>query len=177
MKALAFALVQPFGCPERILTDRVAAFESSLMHHLCELYGCVKSRTTPYHPQGNGACKRFNQTLLELLGSLEEGCQHQWHIKLPTLVQAYNNSVHGSTRMTPYFVVFGRHARLHGVCPPQQREALEGWFHQHHYTLLEAYERAKKNATWQQARDWQKYNKGSRDLPLLPGERVLVRNF
>lgn len=182
VKALTSALIQPFGCPERILTDRGAAFESSLMRHLCELYGCVKSRTTPYHPQGNGAYERFNQTLLGLLGSLDEGSHHQWHIKLPALMQAYNNSVHASTGMTPHFVVFGRHARLpvdliHGVCPPQHREGLEGWVHQHHHTLLEAYERTKENATRQQARDQQKYNKGAINLPLLPGERVLVRNF
>ena len=59
-------VIQVFGCPERILT------ESDLMRQLCQVYGCTKSRTTPYHPQGNGACERFNQTLLGLLNTLDQ---------------------------------------------------------------------------------------------------------
>ncbi|KAL2087264.1 hypothetical protein ACEWY4_018323 [Coilia grayii] len=55
VKALWGSFIQTFGCPERILSDRGGAFESELMQQLCALYGCVKSRTTPYHPQGNGA--------------------------------------------------------------------------------------------------------------------------
>jgi len=77
-QALYHNLIQTFGCPERILTDRGAAFESTLVHELCQLYGCQKSRTTAYHPQGNGACERFNQTLLRLLSSLTETDQTQW---------------------------------------------------------------------------------------------------
>lgn len=71
-----------------------------------------KSRTTAYHPQVNGACERFNQTLLGLLDSLEIVDQAQWPSTLPALVQAYNNTVHSATGMTPYYVSFGRHARL-----------------------------------------------------------------
>ena len=63
VQALYSGLIQTFGYPERILTDRGAAFESAIMGELCKLYGCQKSRTTAYHPQGNGACERFNQTL------------------------------------------------------------------------------------------------------------------
>lgn len=71
------ALILPFGCPEQILTDQGAAFESTLMQQLCTMYGCRKIRTTPYHPQGNGACKRFNRTLLALLGTIETQSQVQ----------------------------------------------------------------------------------------------------
>ncbi|KAK7916332.1 hypothetical protein WMY93_012093 [Mugilogobius chulae] len=35
-------LIVTFGCPERILTDRGGAFESTLMHQLCKMYGCTK---------------------------------------------------------------------------------------------------------------------------------------
>uniref|UniRef100_A0A8C2EH56 Gypsy retrotransposon integrase-like protein 1 n=1 Tax=Cyprinus carpio TaxID=7962 RepID=A0A8C2EH56_CYPCA len=111
-QALYNNLIQTFGCPERILTDRGASFESSLMKELCQLYGCQKSRTTAYHPQGNGACERFNQTLLGLLNSLDETSQAQWPNRLPALVQAYNNTIHSTTGITPHYVVFGRHARL-----------------------------------------------------------------
>ncbi|KAL2094313.1 hypothetical protein ACEWY4_009032 [Coilia grayii] len=70
-KVLWGTVFQPFGCPERILTDQGATFEADLMQQLCELYGCRKVRTTPYHPQGNGACERINQTILSLLNTPE----------------------------------------------------------------------------------------------------------
>lgn len=115
------------------------------------MYGCRKSRTTPYDPQGNGACEWLNQTLISLLSTLDPEVQPQWHHRLPYLVQAYNNSVHSSTGMMPHFVVFGRHTRLpvdlvYEVLPPQQRITLEGWVHYHHQALVEAFERVKTHA-------------------------------
>lgn len=179
-KALWGAFIQVFGCPERFLSDRGGAFESDLMHQLCTLYGCVKSRTTPYHPQGNGAVERFNQTLLGLLSSLSVEEQGQWPMRLPALVQAYNNTVHSTTGLTPHFVVFGRHARLPvdlclGVQPPQKRVPLDAWVQQHHQTLTDAYRhvqtRVQQRQTWDQAR----YNRRAKAAPLLVGERVLHR--
>ena len=35
-----------------------------------------------------------------------------WHRALPYLAFAYNTSVHASTKMTPYAMMFGREARL-----------------------------------------------------------------
>ncbi|KAG5265227.1 hypothetical protein AALO_G00262840 [Alosa alosa] len=52
---------QRYGCPEKLLSDQGPAFESLLLRQLCTLYGCKKIRTTPYRPQGNGACERWNQ--------------------------------------------------------------------------------------------------------------------
>lgn len=112
VRALCSHWIQTFGCPERLLTDRGAAFVSILLQQLADLYGCVKNRTTPYHPQGNGGCERFNRTLLSLLSSLDAEVHPQWPTKLPRLVHAYNNTTHGSTGMTPHYVLFRRHARL-----------------------------------------------------------------
>lgn len=182
VRAIYNNLIHTFGCPDRILSDRGAAFESSLMSQLCKLYGCQKSRTTAYHPQGNGACERFNQTLLRLLSSLSEMQQGQWPIKLPALVQAYNNTVHSTTGMTPHFLVFGRHARLPvdwttGLNISAESYTLEGWVRQHHSALRHAYQMAKQHSDRRREQDQARYNRKARATPLLPGERVLVRDF
>lgn len=146
------------------------------------MYGCKKMRTTPDHPQGNGACERFNRTLLALLCTIETQSWAQWPSRLPALLQAYNNTTHASTGMTPHYVVFGRHARLpvdmlYEVAPPQCRDSLEGWVQSHHQTLLQAYASVRNNAERRNHWNQRHYNRNTRTLPLLPGERVLMRNF
>lgn len=166
---------QTFGCPECI-------FESSIIKELCQLYGCQKSRTTVYHPQGNGSCERFNQTLLQLLSSLSETDHAQWPSRLPILLQAYNNTTHSTTRMTPHYVVFGRHARLPvnwitGLSPTVKPHTLQGWVSQHQRTLSHTYQMVRKHTGQRQEQDQVHYNRRARAASLLPGERVLIRNF
>lgn len=175
-------VIQIWGCPEKILSDRGAAFESTVMAELCRLYGCNKVRTTSYHPQGNGACERFNQTLLSLLRSLEETDHPRWPDKLPALLQAYNNSEHSCTGLTPHFVLHGRHARLPvevatGAPPTGSRYDLDGWVWKHHQTLLGAYQHVTAQTQQRQQRDKTRYDNRIKHVPLLPGERVLLRNF
>lgn len=182
-KALWRHVIQPFGCPERIHSDRGAQFESSIISELTRMYGARKSRTTPYHPQGNGSVERLNHTLLTLLSSLEGDEQTHWPQKLPELVHAYNNSVNDSTGLSPFFVMFGRHARLPvdmvmgATTTPAQALSEGGWVQAHHSILIRAYETVAKHTQQRQDRDQQRHNQRRRAEPLLPGERVLMRNF
>lgn len=82
------------------------------MRQLCDTYGITKSRTTPYHPAGNGSVERINQTLLYMLRSLQASKQNHWHEYLSELVHVYNNTTHSATGYTPSFLMFGRHLRL-----------------------------------------------------------------
>ncbi len=47
------------GIAGRIHSDEGRNFKSRMMQHLCDLYAIRKSRTTSYHPAGNGQCEQF----------------------------------------------------------------------------------------------------------------------
>ena len=77
-----------YGFPARIHCDQGANFKSNLIKELCKITEVEKSRTTPYHPMGNGQVERFNQTLLQMLGTLQEKQKSDWKAHVPTLVYA-----------------------------------------------------------------------------------------
>ncbi len=172
-----------FGFPQRLHSDQGRNFESDVIKELCMLGGIDKSRTTPYHPMGNGQCERFNRTLLNMLGTLGEEKKQNWkdHIKL--LVHAYNATRHDTTGYSPFFLMFGRHPRLPidvamGVESTDRQGEKKG---SHYVTELKdkmerAYRIAGENTQGKGNKGKQEYDKRARSATLTRGDRVLVRN-
>ena len=101
-----------YGFPEKFISDQGRNFESDLIKELCKIAGVKKIHTTPYHPQGNGQCERFNSTLCNMLGTLSEEEKSDWKSHLGCMTHAYNCTKHASTTYSPYYLMFGRHPRL-----------------------------------------------------------------
>nr|XP_055072037.1 uncharacterized protein LOC129452290 [Misgurnus anguillicaudatus] len=132
-------------------------------------------------PPRNGGCERFNQTLLNLLGTLDQRRQDDWVSALPNLLQAYNNSVHSATGYAPTYLMFGRHIRLPtdlllGTSGGEREGNVTEWVGRHHHRLHFAYEQVNKKIQAAGEKNKRLYDRTARDAPLLPGERVLVRD-
>lgn len=180
-KVLWQHLFQPFGAPQRLHSDQGACFNAQVIKELCSLYGTVKSQTTPYHPAGNGVCERFNRTLINLLGTLEEDKKETWPDHVGELVFMYNNAVHSSTAFTPFYLMFGRHGRLPkdvmlGLSPSEEPVTTHGWVQAHHQRLQAAYQKAWEQGGQAAAHQKKQYDCSAKEAPLLPGERVLVKD-
>lgn len=68
--------------------------------------------STPYHPQTNGLVERFNRTLIEGLAKIIDGHVNDWDKHIAPVLFAYRTSKHSTTKMTPFFLVYGREAKL-----------------------------------------------------------------
>ena len=68
--------------------------------------------TSAYHPQSNGLDERFNQTLQKQLLKFVGERQDTWDEYLDDVLFAYRVSVQDSTKYSPFFLVYGRNARL-----------------------------------------------------------------
>ena len=101
-----------FGLPERIHSDRGAQFESGLMKELCQIWGVHKSRTTGYHPQGNGVCEWGNKDIGNALRALLlNRAETDWDLLLPQVMRSLRAMPHSLTQETANYM-FGRELAL-----------------------------------------------------------------
>ena len=171
-----------FGFPAEILTDQGPAFTSQLVTELCELTGTIKRRTTAYHPQTNGACERFNSTLLNMLGTLEQTQKAEWKKHLTTLVHAYNCSRSSVTGYSPFELFYGRPARLpldveFGLFRAQdghQTLDAKGYLRGLREQLQEAFDRAEAAERQTKRRAKERYDRKAKACSLAPGDEVLL---
>ncbi|KAK3750665.1 hypothetical protein RRG08_023031 [Elysia crispata] len=97
VKALIGHWIVNFGAPIQLHSDQGRSFESHLVNLQFHHYGIHKSRTTPYHPAGNGVCERLNSTMHQLLKTLPEHDKAAWPKRLKELVNFYNTTLHSFT--------------------------------------------------------------------------------
>jgi transposase InsO family protein len=76
--ALLNHFIIPYGLPRKLYSDQGANISSKLIQELCQTTGIMKSRTTPYHPMGNGVTERLNRTLISMMGTLEPEKKSNW---------------------------------------------------------------------------------------------------
>jgi len=172
-----------YGLPARIHSDQGRDFESRLIKELLSMLGVRKSRTSPYHPQGDAQPERFNRTLLAMLGTLDTVRKQCWSQHITYLVHAYNCTKNDSTGYSPYHLMFGREARLpidicFGISPSGETEtSYQQYVARMRKELQKAYQMASDAATKSHLKNKARYDHRVRDLPLEKGDRILIRNM
>ena len=94
------------GCPQRILTDNGSHFNNEMIANLMEKFKVKHNFSTVYHPKTNGLVERFNKTLKESLSKLKE--ENEWDRMISPTLFAYRTKIQESTKITPFYLVYGR---------------------------------------------------------------------
>ena len=171
-----------YGFPEKFISDQGRNFESDLIKELCKIAGVKKVHTTPYHPQGNGQCERFNSTLCNMLGTLSEEEKSDWKSYLGCMTHAYNCTKHASTTHSPYYLMFGRHPRLpidveFGLNKPNcgDNSSKSRYIQKLRRRLNYAFQKASKYSDQQASKYKKSYDKSAKGPQLHENDLVLVK--
>ena len=171
-----------YGFPEIFISDQGRNFESDLIKELCKIAGVKKVYTTPYHPQGNGQCERFNSTLCNMLGTLSEEEKSDWKSYLGCMTHAYNCTKHASTTYSPYYLMFGRHPRLpidveFGLNKPNcgDNSSKSRYIQKLRRRLNYAFQKASKYSDKQASKYKKSYDKSAKGPQLYENDLVLVK--
>ena len=123
-QAIVETWILRFGVPDTLHTDQGTNFNSLLIKELCKLLKIDKSRTTAYHPEGNGQVERFNRVIADTISKYCARNPRDWDTVLPFITIVYNTSVHRTTGVTPFSLTYGEECEyLIGVFylkPPEE---------------------------------------------------------
>lgn len=165
-----------YGLPKRLHSDQGANFTGKVIQSLCDHTGIQKSRTTPYHPQGNGQAEKFNNTLIKMLRTLPDEKKKDWKTHISSMCHAYNATINPSTGYSPFYLMFGRKPRLSadvylGLCDPSDSVYVKSVKD----SLDAAYRVANDVAKKAGQRNKAHYNSKVRGAVPEIGDRVLIR--
>ena len=170
-----------FGAPAYLVSDQGKAFTGHMITNLCELYGVQKLRTSPYHAQTNGQVERMNQTIIRMIGNLEQDKKACWSEHLLEMLSAYNGTRSAVTGYSPYFLLFGRKARMpvDYLFPtlrnsPHQTK-MEVSVAAMQKRLKEAFAVARHLTSQEAAEQQRYYDRKAGAVALQPGDVVMVR--
>ena len=103
-----------FGMPAFVHSDRGSSFMSAELRQYLHGRGIATSRTTPYNPQGNGQCERYNGIVwrtVQLALKSKNLPSSAWESVLPDALHSIRSLINTSTNATPHERLFNYQRR------------------------------------------------------------------
>ncbi len=93
-----------YSWPLHLLSDNGLEFVNEILEEITELGHIHHIRSSPYNPKANGKCEASHKVSTSCLSKLAD--KTSWNEYVPNLVSAFNASVSGTSRFSPYYLVF-----------------------------------------------------------------------
>lgn len=103
-----------FGVPRIIICDNGPQYRCRQFLKMAEEYKCQVKFNALYHPRANPT-ERVNRTLKTMLAMYTSENHRTWDENIHKIACAIRTSTHETTKLTPYFINFGRNMVLSGT--------------------------------------------------------------
>lgn len=102
-----------FGVPRLILCDNGPQYRSKEFKKFVDKYHCTLKFNANYHPRANPT-ERQNRTLKTMIAMYVKDNHRSWDVEIHRIACALRTAHQDTTRVSPYFVNFGRNMCLSG---------------------------------------------------------------
>ena len=155
---------------------------SGIFQQVMHLLGITHCKLSAYHPQSQGAVKRFHQMLKTMMRRYCFDYDNNWDEGVHLLMFAIRESIQDSLGFSPFELVFGHSVRgplklLKEVWMSDEEEPsvnLLDYVATFRHRLFQACEVANQNLQHAQTRMKVWYDKRSRERSFKPEDKVLV---
>ncbi|KAJ1442177.1 Ribonuclease H-like superfamily [Sesbania bispinosa] len=119
-------IVCRFGLLKRIVSDNGTHFVNAKVTRILERYRVRHDKFSPYYPQSNDQEESSNKNLIYILGRMVKDAPKKWADYLQLALWAYRTTKHGSTKATPFSLVYGaKEVLLMEILVPSARMMIE----------------------------------------------------
>ena len=176
-------LFYALGFHQRSTMTRVASLKmsSSIVSRKHPMSSTHKQRPTTHKVMGKpkDSTKLFYQCFAH---NQKPTSESHWRDHLPKLVHAFNCTRHEATGFSPFALLFGRSSclpidLLFGIGMKQPSKSYPIYVSQWRNAMHEAYQTAASNSNKSASQAKVQHDKKAHSITLLPGDRVLVKNF
>ena len=179
-RVLVDEVICRYGVPKSIHSDQGANLCGEVVQGICNLLKIDRTRTSAYHPMGNGQVERFNRTVEAMLAKMVKESQRDWDRHLQKALFAYRTSLHETTGFTPYHLNFGRSPTLPIDVvvgqPSQAYPSYPEFVQDTHNQLHLAYQCTRERLHAAHQRQKQAHDRKSSGEKLRVGDRVWLYN-
>jgi len=105
-------IIYQFGISQTITTDQGTMFTSGEFDEFAIGMGIKVLNSSPCYAQANGQAEASNKGIIKLIKQKIEENPRRWHTLLNEALWSYRMACHGSTKVSPYQLVYGHDAVL-----------------------------------------------------------------
>lgn len=170
-----------FGVPSTILCDNGPQYRGKAFRKLAEKYRVRLKFNANYHPRANPT-ERVNRTLKTMLSIYVSDNHREWDVDIDRIACALRTATHETTKLSPYFVNFGRRMILDGnehkrKNVPEVDEEVESDIGCRGELMSEVFADVKRRLEAAGKKSVERYNLRCRQVEYLPNQMVYRKNY